>query len=194
MSWANTPVILVLGDSLSAAYGIDKAQGWVLQLQTRLNQQGYAYRVINASVSGDTTRTALTRLPAALKQHRPQIVIVALGGNDGLRGLPFSEIDQSLGKILTQITHHGAKPLLAGVRLPPNYGPVYNQQFTALFQRLAKQYQVPLVPKLLAGIDDQTELMQQDRIHPTAAAQVKLVDNVWPVLQPMLAAPPPSGK
>lgn len=185
---------MVLGDSLSAAYGIDKAEGWVSQLQIRLNQQGFAYRVINASVSGDTTRTGLTRLPAALKQHQPQIVLVALGGNDGLRGFPFSEIEQSLGKILTHIARSGAKPLLVGVRLPPNYGPVYNQQFTELFQRLAKQYQVPLVPKLLAGIDDQGELMQPDRIHPTAAAQTRILENVWPVLQPMLAPSPRSSK
>ncbi len=187
LSWANKPVILVLGDSLSAAYGIDKTQGWVSQLQNRLNQQGYRYQVINASVSGDTTRTGLTRLPAVLKQHQPQIVIVALGGNDGLRGLPFSEIEQSLGKILTHTIRHNAKPLLAGVRLPPNYGAEYNQRFTALFQRLTVQHQVSLVPQLLAGIDDQASLMQADRIHPNAAAQVKIVDNVWPVLQTMLA-------
>ena len=189
MARADQPTILVLGDSISAAYGINTAQGWVSLLQQRLTQDHFDYRVVNASVSGDTTRTGLNRLDDALQQYTPAIVIVALGGNDGLRGLPFSEIETSLTRIIEVSQQQGAKVLLAGVRLPPNYGAFYNTRFAALFRQLADTRHVALVPRLLDRIDDQSELMQADGIHPTAAAQVQILDNVWPHLQPLLVNP-----
>ena len=163
--------LLVLGDSLSGAWGIDTAAGWVALLQQQLAKEGYEYRVINASVSGDTTRTGLSRINAALKEHQPAFVIIALGGNDGLRGLAFTEI---------------AAVLLAGVRLPPNYGPVYNRQFAALYQGLAERYKVPLVPRILDQVAEHRELLQEDGIHPTAQAQPQIMQNVWAGLKPML--------
>jgi acyl-CoA thioesterase-1 len=184
----STPAtILVLGDSISAAYGINTNEGWVALLQQRLMQKGFNYRVVNASVSGDTTRTGLNRLAAALQQHQPRIVIVALGGNDGLRGLPFSEIEASLTGIIQLSQQHGAKVLLAGVRLPPNYGSFYNTRFATLFQQLSDSYQVALVPKLLDQVSDHPELMQADGIHPIAAAQPQILNNVWPHLKPLLS-------
>jgi acyl-CoA thioesterase-1 len=187
---AGQPTILVLGDSISAAYGINTDQGWVALLQQRLAHQHFDYRVVNASVSGDTTRTGLNRLDDALRQYHPAIVIVALGGNDGLRGLPFSEIETSLTRIIELGQQQGAKVLLAGVRLPPNYGAFYNTRFAALFRQLADTRHVALVPRLLDRIDDRAELMQADGIHPTAAAQAQILDNVWPHLQPLLKNPP----
>jgi len=190
MAWAGRPNILVLGDSISAAYGIDSSRGWVALLQQRLAAQHFDYQVVNASVSGDTTRTGLNRLDEALRQYRPAIVIVALGGNDGLRGLPFSEIEASLERIIVLSQQQGAKVLLAGVRLPPNYGPFYNDRFAALFQQLADSRRVALVPRLLEGVDDRAELMQPDGIHPTAAAQARILDNVWTHLLPLLKPQP----
>ncbi|MDX1824303.1 MAG: arylesterase, partial [Thiohalomonadales bacterium] len=184
----STPAtILVLGDSISAAYGINTNEGWVALLQQRLTQKGFNYRVVNASVSGDTTRTGLNRLPDALQQHHPAIVIVALGGNDGLRGLPFSEIEASLTGIIQLSRQHDARVVLAGVRLPPNYGAFYNTRFATLFQTLSDTYHVALVPKLLDQVADHHELMQEDGIHPTATAQPQILDNVWPHLQPLLS-------
>lgn len=181
-----SPTILVLGDSISGAYGINSHEGWVALLQQRLTQKGFNYRVVNASVSGDTTRTGLNRLDDALAQHQPAIVIVALGGNDGLRGLPFSEIEASLAGIIEKCQQHNARVLLAGVRLPPNYGAFYNTRFASLFDQLSRTYQVGLVPKLLDQVADHPELMQADGIHPTAAAQSQILDNVWSQLNPLL--------
>lgn len=183
---ASSPTILVLGDSISGAYGINSHEGWVALLQQRLTQKGFNYRVVNASVSGDTTRTGLNRLDNALQQHQPAIVIVALGGNDGLRGLPFSEIETSLTGIIQTCQQQNVTVLLAGVRLPPNYGAFYNTRFATLFQQLSDTYQVALVPKLLDQVADHRDLMQADGIHPTAAAQAQILDNVWPHLQPLL--------
>ena len=183
---ANEPVILVLGDSISAAWGINTEQGWVALLQQRLNEKKYSYQVINASVSGDTSRTGLNRLDNALKQHKPSIVIVALGGNDGLRGLPISETESSLTSIIEKSQQAGLSVLLAGVRLPPNYGVYYNSQFADMFQRLASKYNVPLVPKILDQVADNSELMQADRTHPTAEGQVQVLENVWPSLESLL--------
>ena len=183
---ANEPVILVLGDSISAAWGINTEQGWVALLQQRLNEKKYSYQVINASVSGDTSRTGLNRLDNALKQHKPSIVIVALGGNDGLRGLPISETESSLTSIIEKSQQAGLSVLLAGVRLPPNYGAYYNSQFADMFQRLASKYNVPLVPKILDQVADNSELMQADRTHPTAEGQVQVLENVWPSLESLL--------
>ncbi len=179
-------VILVLGDSLSGAYGINTDEGWVALLQQKISKQGFAYKIINASVSGDTTRTGLSRIDSALQQHKPAIVIVALGGNDGLRGLAFSEIENSLASIIERCRKDGAQVLLSGVRLPPNYGPVYIEQFAALYQRLSVRYGVPLVPRMLDQVAENRELMQEDGIHPTAAAQPQIMQNVWVGLEQML--------
>jgi len=182
----NSPTIVVLGDSISAAYGIDTTQGWVYLLQSKISTMGMNYRIINASVSGDTTRTGLNRLKPLLEQHKPKILIVALGGNDGLRGLPFTEIKSSLSKIITLAQQINTKVLLVGVRLPPNYGIAYNSKFLAVFKQIAKHYEIPLVTSLLANIDEKTELMQADGIHPKAPAQAQMLDNVWAQLQSML--------
>jgi acyl-CoA thioesterase I len=183
---AKQPAVLVLGDSLSAAYGIDVDQGWVNLLQQRLAKLYPDYRVINASVSGDTSRTGFNRLGTALKRYQPTVVIVELGGNDALRGLSFTEIETNLTGIIELSQQHGAKVLLTGLRLPPNYGPRYNGHLDELFQRLADKWEVALVPRLLNNVDDRSELMQADGIHPDAAAQPLILDNVWPRLQPML--------
>jgi len=178
--------ILVLGDSLSGAWGIDTDEGWVALLQQKLSKQGFDYKVINASVSGDTTRTGLSRIESALQQHKPAVVIVALGGNDGLRGLAFSEIESSLASIIERCQKDGAQVLLSGVRLPPNYGPVYIEQFAALYQGLSDRYGIPLVPRMLDQVAGNRALMQQDGIHPKAEAQAQIMQNVWVGLEPML--------
>ena len=178
--------ILVLGDSLSGAWGINTDEGWVALLQQKLQKQGLDYTVINASVSGDTTRTGLSRIEAALQQHKPTIVIVALGGNDGLRGLAFSEIENSLASIIQRCQKDNAQVLLSAVRLPPNYGPVYTEQFAALYSRLSERYKVPLVPRMLDQVAENRELMQEDGIHPKAEAQSQIMQNVWLGLEPML--------
>jgi acyl-CoA thioesterase-1 len=184
---AKTPKsILVLGDSLSGAYGLDTDQGWVMLLQQNLSRQDYDYRVVNASVSGDTTRTGLGRIQSALKMHSPSITIIALGGNDGLRGLPFTEVENSLAEIIERCKTYGSQVLLIGVRLPPNYGPVYNRKFAEIYQRLSDRYQVPLVAKMLDDVADNGEFMQADGIHPTAAAQPLVMQNVWAGLEPLL--------
>ena len=178
--------ILVLGDSLSGAWGIDKDEGWVALLQQKLIKQGFDYKVINASVSGDTTRTGLSRVDSALQEHKPSIVIVALGGNDGLRGLAFSEIESSLASIIERCQKDDAQVLLSAVRLPPNYGPVYIEQFAALYQGLSERFGVPLVPRMLDQVAENRDLMQQDGIHPNAKAQPRIMQNVWLGLEPML--------
>jgi len=183
---AEKPVILVLGDSISAAWGLNTDEGWVALLQDRLHEKSYKADVVNASVSGDTSRTALNRLDDALRQHNPSIVIVALGGNDGLRGLPFSEIEKSLSTIIKKSQKSGAAVLLAGIRLPPNYGAFYNSRFAALFESLAQKHKVPLVPKILDRVADDPELMQDDRTHPTAEGQKQVLENVWVYLLPLL--------
>ena len=156
-------------------------------LQQRIKQNNYTYRVVNASVSGDTSRTGLNRLDDALKQHKPAIVIIALGGNDGLRGLPISETENSLSSIIDRSQQAGLSVVLAGVRLPPNYGAYYNSQFTALFQRLASKYNVPLVAKIMDQVADNPDLMQADGTHPTAEGQKQVLENVWPQLETLLS-------
>ncbi len=184
---AAEPVILVLGDSLSAGFGIDDvAKGWVARLQARLKAQGYPHRVVNASISGDTTRGARSRLPAALDTQRAVIVIVELGGNDGLRGLKLSQMHANLVAIVSQIRAVGAKALLVGVRLPPNYGPAYTERFHAVYPKVAEAEGIAWVPNLLKGVDDRPELMQADGIHPRAEAQTLILDTVWVHLQPLL--------
>ncbi len=180
------PIVLVLGDSLSAGYGLASESGWVTQLQRRLQRQNYPHVVVNTSISGQTTSGALARLPALLKQHRPQIAIIELGGNDGLRGLPIAQIRSNLQDILDQLAQSGARILLIAMRVLPNLGPLYTEKFRQVYADLASEDQVPLAPFLLQGIAAQTELMQSDGIHPRAEAQTRILDNVWPTLVPLL--------
>ena len=187
--WARHPTIMVVGDSLSSGYGLELSQGWVSLLQQRLEQSGYPHRVVNASISGDTSRGGLARLPAALASHQPDIVIVELGGNDGLRGLLLDALAQNLAAMIERSRQAGARVALAEIRIPPNYGPVYTKKFQALYGELAERYQLPLIPFLLTGVADNKDLMQADGIHPRAEAQPRILDNVWPVLEPLLQAP-----
>lgn len=179
------PVILVMGDSLSAAYNIPTQAGWVSLLKERLSQQTN-WQVVNASISGETTNGGLTRLPALLRQHQPNIVLLELGANDGLRGLPPSLITNNLETMLTLSQQSGAKVLLLGILLPPNYGPAYLAQFENIYPKLAKKHQLPLVPFLLEGVADKPNLMQDDGLHPTAQAQALIMETVWLELQPLL--------
>ncbi len=188
---AAAPAILVMGDSLSAAYGIEPAQGWVALLGERLKADGYAYKVVNASVSGETSAGGLTRLPKALGRHKPAIVILELGANDGLRGTPPESLEENLTHMIDLARRAGAKVLLVGMLLPPNYGPEYSQAFAEVYPRLAKRYQLPLVPFLLDGVAQDRELMQQDGLHPLAPAELRVLDNVWPRLKPMLKSASP---
>lgn len=176
----------MVGDSLSAAYGIAPEHGWVSLLQQRLDEQTRDYRVINASITGDTTHGGLTRLPDALQRHRPSLVIVELGGNDGLRGFDLDSTRNNLQQMIRLARSDGAEVLLLGVRLPANYGKAYRQRFAALFRELAAEEKVALVPAFMLGVADRLELMQADGIHPGRQAQAKLLDNVWPVLAPLL--------
>ena len=178
--------VLVVGDSISAALGLDTRQGWVSLLQNRLQEGGFAHRVVNASISGDTSAGGLARLPALLSQHQPQLVIIELGGNDGLRGQPPAQLQQNLARMVDASTAAGAKVLLLGMRLPPNYGQRYTQAFAQVFSDVAADKQVPLVPFLLEGVGGVPGMMQADGIHPAVAAQPRLLENVWPTLEPLL--------
>jgi len=180
------PSILILGDSLSAGYGIDDTHGWAALLQQRLREQGYRHSVINASISGDTTLSGRERLAAAIARHRPAVVIVELGGNDGLRALPLTEIRANLDALIVTAQRAQAKVLLVGVQLPPNYGKRYTQGFRDLFAELAQQHDTALVPFLLEGVATKPGMMQPDGIHPTTMAQPRLLENVWTHLQPLL--------
>ena len=184
---AEAPVILVLGDSLSAGYGIPAEQGWVNLLQRRLTERGFPHQVINASISGDTTSGGLSRLPAALERHRPVLVILELGANDGLRGQPPMAMATNLGRMIELSQQAGARVVLAEMRIPPNYGPLYTQKFQATFGELAQHHQIPLVPFLLNGMAGNPTLIQDDGLHPRAEAQPRILDNVWPALEPLLA-------
>lgn len=178
--------LLVYGDSLSAAYGIEESEGWVALLEQRLADKQYPYQVINASVSGETSTGGLARLPAALENYQPDLVILELGGNDGLRGLPLASLQQNLSQMIELSREAGAEVLLAGIQIPPNYGPRYTVPFFQLFGEIAQEKVVPLVPFLIDGIPQQPDLMQNDGIHPKAEAQWMIVENVWPLLEPML--------
>lgn len=183
-AWAGS--VLVVGDSISAAFGLDTRQGWVALLQERLVEQGYDYRVINASVSGDTSAGGAARLPALLAEHRPDLVIIELGGNDGLRGQSPVELQQNLASMIDKARLGDARVLLLGMRLPPNYGVRYTTAFAQVFTRLAEEKQVALVPFFLEGVGGVPGMMQNDGIHPAAGAQSILLNNVWPRLQPLL--------
>ena len=184
---AEVPVILVFGDSISAGYGLAHVeQGWVALLQTRLKDQGYGYQVVNASVSGETTAGGLARPPRALAVHRPKIVILELGGNDGLRALPIAQMRANLAQMVDLAAAAGAKVLLLGMRMPPNYGPDYTEQFHACYIDLARDKKLPAVPFFLNDVALLPNLMQADGIHPNELGQPKLLATVWPVLQPLL--------
>jgi acyl-CoA thioesterase-1 len=181
-------VILVVGDSVSAGYGLAGGQGWVALLAKRLQDAGRRYTVVNASISGDTTAGGRARLPALLTQHKPAIVIVELGGNDALRGGKLTTTRDNLDAMVKDAQAAGAKVLLVGMEMPSNYGPAYVREFNALFADVAKARKVPLVPSFFAGFGEDLAYFQPDRIHPTTEAQTKLLDNVWPKLSPMLGA------
>ncbi|WAM47521.1 arylesterase [Vreelandella venusta] len=177
------PTLLVMGDSLSAAYGIEQEMGWVTLLAERLEDEA---DVINASISGETTSGGAQRLASIIRQQQPDIVLLELGGNDGLRGLPPTQMRSNLASMIEQSQQAGADVLLLGIDIPPNYGQAYRDAFTGVFHSLADEYDVPLVPFLLEDVALNTELMQDDGIHPTAAAQPLILDNVWPALEPLL--------
>lgn len=179
-------MILVFGDSLSAGFGIDHSRGWVSLLAQRLDQENFPHRVVNASISGETTAGGVSRLPAALDSHQPAIVILELGANDGLRGLPLEHLRANLEKLIAISRDSGARVCLVGMKLPPNYGSRYAQGFEDIYTQLAKKQRTARVPFLLEGVADRRELMQADNIHPTAEAQPRLLDNVWPQLLPLL--------
>jgi acyl-CoA thioesterase-1 len=179
------PVILVFGDSLSASYGIPRDAGWVSLLDQRLVKEKFDYQIVNASISGETTAGGLSRINAALTEHRPAVVILELGANDGLRGLPLANMSNNLDKIITACQRKKARVLLIGMRLPPNYGMRYTQKFQDTYAALAKQHKLPLVPFLLAGVEDE-KYYQADRLHPTAEAQPLILNTIWAALHPML--------
>jgi acyl-CoA thioesterase-1 len=184
---ADAPVILVYGDSISAAYGLEHVeQGWVELLRTRLKEQGYVYQVVNASVSGETTAGGLARLPRALQIQHPKLLLIELGGNDGLRGLSVAQMRANLGQMIDLATTAGARVLLLGMRMPPNYGPEFTAAFHAAYSNVAQEKKTPLVGFLLDGTALDPKLIQADDIHPNAAAQPILLNNVWPALKPLL--------
>jgi len=183
---ASERTLLVFGDSLSAAYGLRTDQGWVALLQQRLQTQGYGYRVVNASVTGETTDGGRARLARALSQHKPDLVILELGANDGLRGLPVKDIRANLAQMIDAVRRTGARTLLVGILIPPNYGPQYTKSLASMYETLAKEQNVPLVPFLLDGVALDKQLMQDDGLHPNALGQPRILENVWTRLQPLL--------
>lgn len=183
---ASQNTLLVVGDSISAAYGVPSETAWVQLLQDRLERQGLAWTVVNASISGETTDGGLRRLPALLEKDQPAVVVIELGGNDGLRGFPPNVIEDNLAEMIELVLDAGATPLLVGMQIPPNYGQRYTQMFADIFRTLSDRYDVGLVPFFLDGIYDQNGMMQGDGIHPTEEAQRLLLDNLWPRLQPLI--------
>lgn len=196
--WAATPLavmaepekrIVVLGDSLSAEYGLARGTGWVALLEQRLAAQKISAKVVNASISGDTTSGGRSRLPALLKQHKPSILVIELGGNDALRGLPMKMSKDNLLAMSRAAKAAGAKVLVVGMQMPPNYGAAYGREFAAVFEQVAKEEKASLVPFLLKGVADRADAeswFQSDRIHPLAKAHPQMLDNVWPALKPLL--------
>ena len=181
--------VVVLGDSLSAGYGIKLQESWVNLLTQRLTNEGYGYHVVNASVSGETTQGGLARLPHVLETHQPAIVIVELGANDGLRGLPLATSRENLKRIIDLARRRNARVVLVGMVIPPNYGPRYGQEFRDMFAALAKQYPIAFVPFFLDKVALNPALMQNDGLHPNAKGQPQLLENLWPKLKPLLVAP-----
>jgi len=188
------PNILVFGDSLSASYGIAANRGWVTLLGERLKRERLDYSVVNASISGETTAGGVARLGKMLEAHRPAVVLLELGANDGLRGLPVAAMKKNLAAMVAMGQKAGAKVLLVGMRLPPNYGPEYTSAFDGAFAELAKAHKAALVPFLFEGFGDKRELFLEDRIHPNEQAQPLLLENVWKGLRPLLGKPPAARK
>ncbi len=183
------PVILVYGDSLSASYGIPRDKSWAHLLQQRLQQSGYPHALVNASISGETTSGGLSRIEKTLAEHRPALVILELGANDGLRGLPVADMRRNLAAIIAACRHHNAEVLLVGMRIPPNYGPRYTHDFFESYPLLARQQRVPLLEFMLEGVAGRRELIQEDGLHPTTHAQPMLLNNLWLKLKPLLGKP-----
>lgn len=179
--------ILVIGDSISSAHGMPKDQGWVALLQKRLQSEQLPYKVINLSIGGDTSANALSRLPQALEQHQPHILLLEIGGNDGLRGLSLAQLRQNLERMITLTVGKKIQVMLLGIQLPPNYGPHYTDQFNDIYRQLADQYQLVLLSSIVDGIGGKPELMQTDGIHPNAEAQAMMLELVWPGLLSLLA-------
>jgi len=182
------PTVLIVGDSLSAGFGIDTEQGWVALLQRRLDDEGYGYKVTNASISGDTTTGGLRRLPRALERFSPNVVLIELGGNDGLRGTSVKLIHKNLAAMIEQSIEAGARVILAGIQIPPNYGSAYADAFRDVYPALAEKYDVSLIEFFLKNVALNPSLMQADGIHPNAAGQPMLLENVWKVLESELEA------
>jgi acyl-CoA thioesterase-1 len=178
--------VLIVGDSISAAFGLDTRAGWVSLLEQRLEREGFKDDVVNASITGDTSANGSARLAPLLAEHKPALVILELGGNDGLRGMPPAQLQQNLASMIDRSQAAGAKVLLLGMQLPPNYGARYTKAFADVYPQLAEQKNVPLVPFFLDGVGGVPALMQADGIHPAANAQGKLLENVWPALKPLL--------
>jgi acyl-CoA thioesterase-1 len=178
--------IVVVGDSLSSGYGLATEQSWVSLLEQRLVKEGYGYEVVNASIAGDTSDGGRARLPQLLARHRPAIVVIELGGNDGLRGQPVDKLRKNLSEMIELSRAAGARVVLTGIQIPPNYGPEYTKALASVYTGLAEEYAVPLVGFLLEGVALHPELMQRDHIHPNAKGQAVLFDNVWRVLEPLL--------
>ena len=183
---ASAGTLLVFGDSLSAGYGLEAGQSWVDLLQQRLQKQKIPCKVINASISGDTSAGGLARIKPALTQHAPDILLLELGANDGLRGLSLNAMKSNLSSIIEQAKGTGAKVLLIGMQMPPNYGPRYTERFQNIYKELASEQQIPLVPFLMESVALEPSMMQPDNFHPNAQAQPLLLDTVWPHLQPLL--------
>ena len=186
---AAAPVILIVGDSISAGYGLRPGAGWATLLQQRLEAGHYPHRVVNASISGDTSAGGRARLATLLAQHRPAVTVIELGGNDGLRGGSLEALRGNLDAMAAMAQKAGSQVLLVGMRLPPNYGPAYVQRFDATFADVAKARKIALVPFMFDGFGENNALFQPDRVHPTAAAQPKLLDNVWRELRPLVDTP-----
>ena len=185
---ADVPTMLVFGDSLSAGYGIDPARGWVSLLEAKLRAAGYEYKVVNASVSGETTAGGLARLPRALQTQHPAIVVLELGGNDGLRALPLPAMRDNLAKMIQLCQNARLPVLLLGIRMPANYGPRFTSEFSAVYADLARRFHVPSVPFILEGVASEPGMMQADGIHPNERGQPLLLENIWAALQKMLPA------
>ncbi len=179
--------ILVLGDSLSSAYGLPRHAGWVTLLEARLGERKFNYRIVNASISGETSAGGLSRIDALLQRHKPEVLILALGGNDGLRGLPVSQLKSNLEGIIRAAKQRDVRVLLVGMRMPPNFGPTYTREFAAVYAELARRHRTAFVPFLLEGFAAQPEYFLADGIHPNAAAQPLILERLWPALLPLLS-------
>jgi acyl-CoA thioesterase I len=183
---ASQPTIVVLGDSLSSGYGLNGEPSWVALLEDRLEAEAYGYEVVNASIAGDTSSGGLARLGGLLERYEPAIVIIELGGNDGLRGQSLVALKQNLASIIELTQAHDAQPILVGIQIPPNYGPQYTESFASIYRDLAAAYSIPLVAFLMDGVALHPDLMQGDRMHPNSAGQAPMLENVWPILAMLL--------